>query len=59
MREYQVYSIDQNGAIIGNRMIEAENDEDAVISVRSMQRPHRTEVWYRDRRVGRIPAYGG
>jgi hypothetical protein len=59
MKEYQVYSIDQNGAIIWNRVIEAASDEDAVISVRSMQRPHNTEVWHRDRRIGRIPAYGG
>jgi hypothetical protein len=59
MKEYQVYSIDQNGVIIGNRVIEAENDDDAVISVRSMHRPHNTEVWCRDRRVGRIPGYAG
>lgn len=57
MREYQVYSIDERGIIVGNRVIEAPSDEEAVFAVRSMQRPHPTEVWYRDRRVGKVPGY--
>jgi hypothetical protein len=57
MREYQIYSIDSAGVIVGNRMIEAESDDEAVYAVRSMQRPNVTEVWYRDRRVGRVPAH--
>jgi hypothetical protein len=55
MKEYQIYSIDENGVISGNRVIEAQSDEEAVFAVRSMQRPQNTEVWYRDRRVGRVP----
>jgi len=57
MREYQIYSIDSAGVIVGNRLIEAESDDEAVYAVRSMQRPNVTEVWYRDRRVGRVPAH--
>jgi hypothetical protein len=57
MREYQIYSIDERGMIVGNRLIEAEGDEEAVFAVRSMQRPQQTEVWYRDRRVARVPGY--
>lgn len=59
MKEYQVYSIDENGVISGNRVIEAKSDEEAVFAVRSMQRLHSTEVWYRDRRVGRVPPTAG
>jgi hypothetical protein len=55
VRQYQIYSIDQNGMITGNREIEAENDDEAIFAVRSMQRPLNTEVWYSDRRIGRIP----
>lgn len=39
MKEYQVYSIDENGMISGNSVIEAQSDEEAVFAVRSMQRP--------------------
>ena len=58
MREYQIYSIDDRGSIVGNRVIEAKDDDEAVFAVRSMQRPYQTEVWYRDRRIGRVPAHG-
>ena len=58
MREYQIYSIDERGSIVGNRMIEAESDDEAVFAVRSMQRPNRTEIWFRDRRIARVPGYG-
>jgi len=57
MKEYQVYSIDENGGIAGNRVIQAESDEEAIFAVRSMQRPLETQVWNRDRRIGRIAAY--
>ena len=57
VKQYQIYSIDERGTIVGNRVIEAEGDEEAVFAVRSMQRPHNTEVWYRDRRVGRVPGH--
>ncbi|HEX8839486.1 MAG TPA: hypothetical protein VF750_03335 [Sphingomicrobium sp.] len=57
MKEYQIYSIDERGTIVGNRVIEAEGDDEAVFAVRSMQRPHNTEVWCRDRRIGRVPGY--
>jgi hypothetical protein len=43
---------DESGGVI-----EAVSDEEAVWAVKSMQRPLNTEVWYRDRRVGRIPAH--
>jgi hypothetical protein len=54
MRAYQVYSIDENGSILGSRMIEAQSDEQAVFAARAMQRPYNTEVWHRDRRVARL-----
>jgi hypothetical protein len=57
MRTYQVYSINGTGGITGNRDIEAENDDEALFAVRAMQRPYSTEVWYRDRRIGKIPAH--
>jgi hypothetical protein len=57
MRTYQVYSINGAGGITGNREIEAENDDEALFAVRSMQRPLITEVWNGDRRIGRIPAF--
>jgi hypothetical protein len=54
MKQYQVYSVDEDGRISGNRTIEAEDDKEAVFAVRSMQRPLNTEIWDRDRRVARI-----
>ena len=57
MREYEVYSIDGGGRITGNRTIEAADDAEALFAVRSMQRPLQTEVWFRDRRIGRVPPY--
>jgi hypothetical protein len=56
MKNYQVYSIDEGGVVTGNRVIEAASDDEAIFAVRSMQRPHYTEVWYGDRRVARVPA---
>jgi hypothetical protein len=56
MKKYQVYSIDEGGAITGNREIEAASDDEAIFAVRAMQRPLYTEVWYGDRRVARVPA---
>jgi hypothetical protein len=55
VRQYQVYSIEPDGRISGNRVIEAASDDEAVFAVRSMQRQLTTEVWHGDRRVGRIP----
>ena len=55
MREYRVYSIDECGRIVGERTIEAANDDEALFDVRSMQRPLMTELWRGDRRIGRIP----
>ena len=57
MKEYQIYSIDERGAIVDNRVIEAQNDDEAIFAVRSMQRHYPTEVWYRDRRIGKVPGY--
>ena len=57
MKEYRVYSIDGSGRITGDRTLEALNDDEAVFAVRSMQRPLITEIWFRDRRVGRVAAH--
>jgi len=55
VQEYQVYSIDPEGRITDNRVIEAANDDEAVFAVRSMKRQLDTEVWRRDRRLARVP----
>jgi hypothetical protein len=55
VKEYQVYSIDPNGRICGDRMIEAASDEEAIFAVRSMQRQLNTEIWHKDRRICRVP----
>jgi hypothetical protein len=57
VKEYRVYSIDECGRITGDRTIEAQSDDEAVFAVRSMQRPLVTEIWFRDRRIGRIAAH--
>jgi hypothetical protein len=54
MRKYQVYSVDPEGRVLGNRVIEAASDDDAIFTARSMRRQFNTEIWHRDRRVGRI-----
>jgi hypothetical protein len=54
VKKYQVYSITEDGAVIGNREIEATSDDEAVYAVRAMQRPHHTEIWHRDRRVAKV-----
>jgi hypothetical protein len=56
MKTYQVYSIDAQGAISGNREIHAATDDEAIFAVRAMARPLETQIWHRDRRVARIPA---
>ena len=55
MPKYQVYSIDLEGGITGNRMIEAPDDDAAMFEVRAMKRQLNTEIWHGDRRVARIP----
>jgi hypothetical protein len=57
MKTYQVYSIDSAGAISGERSIEAVSDDEAVFTVKAMQRPLETQVWDGDRRVARIAAH--
>ena len=59
MKSYKVYSIDSGGAISGERTIEAANDDEAVFTVKAMQRPLETQIWDHDRRVARIPAWQG
>jgi hypothetical protein len=54
VKTYRIYSIDEKGSVIGDRTIEAASDEEAVFAARSMQRPHPTEVWHLDRRIGRV-----
>ena len=57
MARYNVYSIDEHGAISGERMIDAASDDEAIFAVRSMQRPIETQIWNRDRRIATVPAY--
>jgi len=52
--QYQIFSIDPEGRVSGNRTIDAAGDNEAILAVRSMQRPLNTEIWRGDRRVGRI-----
>jgi len=59
MKSYQVYSVDAQGGICGDRMLQAENDDEAIFAVRSMGRQLETQIWDRDRRVARIPAAKG
>ena len=56
MKSYQVYSVDNRGSICGDRVVEAENDDAAIFTVRAMARQLETQIWDRDRRVARIPA---
>lgn len=56
MTEYQIYSVDPEGRIVGNRVIEAATDEEAIYAVKSMQRQVATEIWCRDRRIARVAA---
>jgi hypothetical protein len=55
MKSYQIYSVDRNGAIFGDRTIEAETDDEAIFAVRSMQRSLDTQVWRGDCRVASVP----
>ena len=57
MKHYQVYSVDESGAISGDRTIRAGSDEEIIFQVRAMQRPLETQIWDGDRRVARIAAY--
>lgn len=57
MRSYQIYSIDESGAVKDDRVIEAESDIEALCAARAMRRPLNTEIWCHDRRIGRIPAH--
>ena len=57
MKFYQVYSVDAQGSITGDRTIQAKTDDDAIFEVRAMQRALETQIWDKDRRVARIPAY--
>ena len=57
MAQYRIYSVNDDGGIFGDRLIEAVSDEDAVFAVRSMQRPFPCEIWQRDRRIAKVPPY--
>jgi hypothetical protein len=57
VKTYRIYSVDSRGRIVGDREIEAENDEEAIFAARSLQRTLVTEVWSRDRRIGRVPPF--
>lgn len=57
MAQYRVYSVDGEGAIVGDRFIDAANDEEAIFAVRSMQRPLPCEIWQRDRRIAKVPPF--
>lgn len=55
VKKYQVYSVAPDGGIVGHQLIRAYCDEEAIAAVRSMQRQLNTEIWYVDRRIGRVP----
>ena len=57
MPSYNVYSIDEQGSISGERTIDAVSDDEAIFVVRSMRRPLETQIWVRDRRIATVPAY--
>lgn len=57
MARYNVYSIDEDGSISGERTLDAMNDDEAIFTVRSMQRPLETQIWVADRRIAKIPPY--
>jgi hypothetical protein len=57
MKFYHVYSVDAQGSITGDRTIRAKDDDDAIFEVRAMHRALETQIWDKDRRVARIPAY--
>lgn len=59
MKRYQVYSIDPGGMVSGERRIEAASDDEAVFTVKAMQRPLETQIWDGDRRVARLPGHQG
>jgi len=59
MRKYQIYSLGPDGSVSAHRIIDAQDDDEAVFAARSMRRSLVTEVWYGDRRIARISAAGG
>lgn len=57
MARYNVYSIDHDGSISGERLIDAVSDDEAIFAVRSMRRPIETQIWVGDRRIATVPPF--
>jgi hypothetical protein len=59
MRNYRIYCIDGAGHVGSAHLIEAESDEEAVLSARQL-RPSadNCEIWNETRLVGRLNAEG-
>jgi hypothetical protein len=56
--QYRHYRLDGAGNITGAEWIEAGDDEDAIRQVRERKLANTSEIWDRDRLVGRIEAAG-
>lgn len=54
MPAYRHYRLDGAGKIIKAEWVEAECDEDAIRHVRERRLPFPSEIWDRDRHVGRV-----
>ena len=54
MPNYIVYRLNETGRIRGSEWIGAVDDEDALLLARALLPGISSEVWQRDRRVGRL-----
>jgi hypothetical protein len=54
---YRVYRLNGVGNIERVELIEAENDEEAVIAGKALNHTATCEIWDRDRLVARLPAF--
>ena len=54
MPDYRLYCLDGAGKITRAEVIDAENDDDAVMIARAARKPVHCELWQRDRLVARI-----
>jgi len=52
---YQVYGVNSCGAIVGERWIIAESDDEAIAVVRTWGRLYECQVWKGDYRIARVP----
>jgi hypothetical protein len=57
--KYILYCLNEAGRIWRSESLDAASDEDALAAARAMDLPHGSEVWQRDRMVGRVGEEGG